>query len=87
MCVMLSLLLLLLVSTDTMAHPTLSTRTPEELRSGIAMAQMILAQQAQLFRELINATKESHSCCSAGKSGKKNTFSMQITNLLMQVTY
>ncbi|XP_063875395.1 lithostathine-1-alpha-like [Scylla paramamosain] len=67
-CVVACLPLLIWASAGTLAYPATPQRTPDDLRSGIAMAQMILAQQAQLFRELINATKESHSCCSAGKS-------------------
>ncbi|XP_050733289.1 type-2 ice-structuring protein-like isoform X1 [Eriocheir sinensis] len=64
-----SLALLGFVCTGAMAYPqSQPTRDVEELRSALAMSQMILAQQAQLFRELINATKESHRCCNAGKS-------------------
>ncbi|XP_045111088.1 C-type lectin domain family 17, member A-like [Portunus trituberculatus] len=67
-CVVACLQLLVWAFAGTAAYPATPHGTPDDLRSGIAMAQMILAQQAQLFRELINATKESHSCCSAGKS-------------------
>lgn len=69
--VLLTLALLAFVCTGAMAYPqSHPTRDVEELRSALAMSQMILAQQAQLFRELINATKESHRCCNVGKSGE-----------------
>lgn len=69
--VLLSLALLALVCTGATAFPqSQPARDVEELRSALAMSQMILAQQAQLFRELINATRESHGCCNAGKSGE-----------------
>lgn len=69
--VLLSLALLVFACTGAMAYPqSHQTSDVEELRSALAMSQMILAQQAQLFRELINATKENHRCCNAGKSGE-----------------
>ncbi|KAG7175180.1 C-type lectin-like 28 [Homarus americanus] len=41
----------------------------EDLRSAVAMSQLVLAQQAQFFRELINATRGRNNCCDTlGKS-------------------
>ncbi|KAK7082718.1 hypothetical protein SK128_026805, partial [Halocaridina rubra] len=37
----------------------------DELRSAVAVSQLILAQQAQFFRELINITKSRNNCANA----------------------
>ncbi|XP_045625001.1 perlucin-like protein [Procambarus clarkii] len=43
--------------------------SPHDLRSAVAMSQLVLAQQAQFFKELINVTRSRSSCCdSLGRS-------------------
>ncbi|KAK3873937.1 hypothetical protein Pcinc_021094 [Petrolisthes cinctipes] len=64
---LLPLLLVLLYGAVATSYPA-QVANPDDIRSAVAMSQLILAQQAQFFRELINITKNSNNCCNRFKA-------------------
>lgn len=66
---LLPLLLVVLVGGSVVMSYPAQVANPDDIRSVVAMSQLILAQQGQFFRELINITKNSNNCCNRFKSG------------------